>query len=754
MKVKNPFKMNDWDIKSFLIVIFSIQLIMWGAIGLDLIGLKIPILRQLIGFLYLTLVPGFLILRILNLHKMNTIETLMYTIGLSLSILMILGFLINILYPHIGISKPISFTSLIITISVFILFLCILCYIKDKNFSNPSYIITDGVDSPIILFFLLIPFLSVIGTYFVNYHKDNLLLMIMIFIISLIVLLIGYSGYIPEKLYPFLIWLISISLIWHVTLISSYINIGDIVNEYHYADTIVKNSYWDWNVIDNYNSVLSIVMLLPIYCNVMNLELTWVFKIVTPFLFSFIPLGVYSVFLNETEDTKISFLSSVLFIEILPFIFQIPLIAKQSIAEIYLILLYMLLINKNTNVNGIQKATLSIIFSMSLIVSHYAISYIFMIALFFIWFLSYLKCFPGIRKLLKKINFNLNSSPEQNNLVSLTFLILFFTFTLSWYIYVSGSSSLHTVANIWKHIVTSIYTDFLDPNASRGLYMITRSETSFLRFVTKLFYIISQFFILVGFSNILYGISQGKKLKFGIIYFEVSIFFLIILFFAIFVSGFAVMDPRRLYHLSLFVLSPFCIIGGLRTQEIIVKILTKILNNHKKSTVFLKSSLNFMPLFLSVFLLLNTGFIFEIAKDHPNSISISQETSLKYGTIEDKAQYYGNIVVTYNVFSGKWLGKNMKNSTLVYRGDLTQGYPSLNVYGGIDPSYIRSFDNSTKEISSGYVQLSYANIVDHVGSSWYNPLQKRTAYNFSDIVPLFYKCNKIYNNGGSEILNN
>ena len=41
----------------------AIQFAIWGAIGLDVIGLQIPILRQLIGFIYLTFVPGIIILK-------------------------------------------------------------------------------------------------------------------------------------------------------------------------------------------------------------------------------------------------------------------------------------------------------------------------------------------------------------------------------------------------------------------------------------------------------------------------------------------------------------------------------------------------------------------------------------------------------------------------------------------------------------------------------------------------------------------
>ena len=142
MQINNLLQMNDWKIEKFLKVILAVQLAMWGVIGLDAIGIQIPILRQFIGFIYLTFVPGILILRILKLHKLGNIETLLYTVGLSIATLMFTGFFMNMLYPFFGISGPISFVPLIVTISVVVLILCVLCYMRDKDFADPGFVDT------------------------------------------------------------------------------------------------------------------------------------------------------------------------------------------------------------------------------------------------------------------------------------------------------------------------------------------------------------------------------------------------------------------------------------------------------------------------------------------------------------------------------------------------------------------------------------------------------------------------------------
>ena len=58
MKILDPLQMNDWDIKEILIVVVSIQLGLLGSIGLGFVGFDIPILRQILGFIYLIFIPG------------------------------------------------------------------------------------------------------------------------------------------------------------------------------------------------------------------------------------------------------------------------------------------------------------------------------------------------------------------------------------------------------------------------------------------------------------------------------------------------------------------------------------------------------------------------------------------------------------------------------------------------------------------------------------------------------------------------
>ena len=83
MKVINIFKMNNWDIKKFLKVILLIQITLFAFIILEYAGIQIPVLRQITAFVYLTFIPGYLILRILKMHELKTIKIILYSSGVS-----------------------------------------------------------------------------------------------------------------------------------------------------------------------------------------------------------------------------------------------------------------------------------------------------------------------------------------------------------------------------------------------------------------------------------------------------------------------------------------------------------------------------------------------------------------------------------------------------------------------------------------------------------------------------------------------
>jgi uncharacterized membrane protein len=740
--------MNDWEIKKFLKVVLAIQLAVWGVIGLDAIGLQIPILRQLIGFVYLTFVPGILILRILKLHKLGNIETLLYTVGLSIATLMFTGLFMNTVYPLFGISGPISITPLIITISAVVLVLSILSYVRDKNFSDPAHIDIKDVLSPPALFLCLVPFMAVFGTYLVNFHHTNILLLLMIVAIALIAVLIGFDKFIPKNLYPLAVFVIAISLLYHASLISMYIWGWDIHHELYLTNLMKINGIWDPTMYGTCNAMLSLVMLAPIYSIITNMNITWVFKIIYPLLFSLVPLGLYRIFQKQTDD-KIAFLSCFFFVSLFTFYTEMLALARQQIAELFLVLLILAMIDKDMNKTA--RSFLFIVFGISLVVSHYGLSYIYMFCLISAWLILFFMDSPLMQKLDENFysKFGRNkrekpvgnpiSSNAKNRTISSTFVLLFITFTLAWYMYLSSSSAFNSIVRIGDHMASSIFIEFLNPEAAQGVGIIMAKTISPLHSVAKYLHLLSLFFIAVGIITL---ILKCREMKFEREYVAFSL-----VAFGICIGGIALpyfassLNTSRLYQITLIFLAPFCVIGGITVFKMLAKA-AKV----SWTSQHMRSSLKVLSVFLVIFLLFNSGFVYEVAKDRPGSISLSPESVKEYGDAKMKVGFYCSYIPRGNVFSAKWLSKNRDTATIVY-ADPNAYCHVLQSYGMISEDYRRPLSNTSNVHANEYLYLTYLNVIEGL-------MYAKSEQGFGYIVEISYiidKKNKIYSNGGSEV---
>ena len=748
MQLNNPLQMNDWEIKKFLKVILTIQFMIWGLIGLDTFGLQIPILREFIGFIYLTFVPGILILRILKLHKLCNIETLLYSVGLSIATVMFTGLLMNTVYPLFGISGPISLTPLIITISVVVLVLCVINYVRDKDFSDPSFIDVGDVLSPPALFLCLLPFLAIFGTYLVNFHHNNIILMVLIIIIALIVLLIAFDKFIPKNLYPLAVFVIAISLLFHRSLISMYIWGWDIQYELYSTNLVKLNGIWDPTIYGACNAMLSLVMLAPIYSIITDMSITWVFKIIYPLLFSLVPLGLYRVFQKQTDD-KIAFLACFFFVSVPIFYGEMLSLARQQIAELFLVLLIGLMVNKS--MAKIKRSFLFIVFGISLVVSHYGLSYIYMFCLILAWLLLVLAEKPAMQRLSdnfytkfsrykrEKLSGNPNSFKKEDRTISSTFVLLFIIFTLTWYMHVSSSSAFDTIVNIGDHIASSIFTDFLNPETVQGLAMMTAQPApGLLHEVCKIINYLNQIFIIIGCITLL---LMYRELNFETEYAAFSMVNLAILFAAVSVPFFASsLNMTRVYQITLIFLAPFCVIGGItvfRAMSRIVKVSWTDKN--------VRSSLKVLSVYFVISLLYSTGFVWAVAEGHSGSISLGQESIKEYGDARDKSIFYRAYYLDQDIVSVKWLSKNRDNESRIY-ADLARKILVFVSYGMMPNEFVLT--NTTKVREGSYISLGYPNV--HYGLM-NGPTRCTNFWNLTDISPLLDEKSRIYSNGGSII---
>lgn len=710
MKILNPFQINDWEIRRFLSVILAVQLSILGLIAFDSINLNIPILRQIIGVLYLTFVPGLLLLRILKLHNLGNIDTFLYSVGLSLSTIMFTGFLMNKLYPLFGISSPLSTKYLIITISLIVLIFCIVAYMINSNFSNPDFISLNKILNPSFLFLCTIPFLTIFGVYIRNVYYNNSLILFLIVVIAVIEICVLFSDFFSQQLYPVIIFVSSFFLLFSNSLISNHISGWDIHVEYYLSQSVLFNSSWDYsNSLSNVNAMLSIVMIAPIFSSISNLNLVWVFKIIYPFIYCLVPVGLYNIFKKQVGVEKIAFMSVLFFVSFFVFYTEMTQLARQQIAEFYLVLSLLLIFDDN--LDKMKKSVLLIIFIFSLSVSHYGLSYIFIGLVISTVILLQLGSLVNI------------SSASNSWRFSKNYVLLFVTFTLIWYIYISSSSTFTTIVDIGNHIYENIFDNFLNPEFSQGLYLITMKPVSFWQSLSKYVHLIAQFFICVGILNIF---IRYIPLKLDKEYIGLSLSSFLLLVAGIIVPFLSnSLNTSRLYHICLIFLSPFSLIGGI----CLLKLLFSLFRLNFDSS-FNTKSLQVLSIFFIFFMLFNTGFISSV---------VNQNLQYKISKDSDTPLFNDKEIVC-----AKWIF-NVKDPSQLYGDE----YRSL-LLKGMDWNKASTLSIYTNLNKKFYLFLGTVNIIE-----------KRVLISHvigANLVKEYIQVNqfcddrsKIYSNGGAEI---
>jgi uncharacterized membrane protein len=207
------------------------------------------------------------------------------------------------------------------------------------------------------------------------------------------------------------------------------------------------------------------------------------------------------------------------------------------------------------------------------------------------------------------------------------------------------------------------------------------------------------------------------------------------------------LNTTRLYHITLIFLAPFFTIGFFA----VINVIFETINN--KRILQLKIGTmhwhyySVMSAFLIVFLLLNSGWLYEVTNDNPRSISLSKESMLDSNDVTDIVYYYtnGGYTPEQSVFGSKWLRSHGNSALHVYSDSLHKSH-ALQSYG-----MLLTYDELLPHTSmneGSYLYLGYLNV--HYGLMW-SSYPKNHYSNVSDFKMFNSNISQVYSNGDSII---
>ena len=591
-------------------------------------------------------------------------------------------------------------------------------------------------ETTVALLLAALPILAIWGAVNAADPTGNFLLLLLMFLITFLLLAACLSErLVPSKLYPLLIVSVSVSLLYHVLLISPNIVGSDINREYYFFSFVSQSGHWNptYPVSDPYNSLLSITILPVILSAVTGVDGVWVFKIIYPLIFSLVPVVLYSAF-ERHIGKKQALLAVFFFMSYEAYYAELTSLAREQIAEV-LVALFLMLILKN-RLKTLTGKSILLILIFGMIISHYATAYMIMFFVVISWV---------ILRFLKK--------PTPIPDLPLFFVI----FALLWYVYGSSSASFGTLmgfgTSVYQGILTQFFNTTARPQAVQAALGVGWLPGP-LHDLNRLVEYSVQFFIVVG---ILWLLRNRKSRVFDDTFLLLALMALATLVLSVALPYFAAaLNLSRVYQLTLMFLAPACIVGGVVFFKWIVRAATELsgvlpaLNVRRLPRR--EISVVLLSVVIGMYLLFNVGFMWEIAGASPTSISLSFNRMRYSDDPSIKAGFYSTYIPDEDVASATWTATYASNASLVCadrtaRDHVLQSYA---LESGSDPLLYPDTQGEPfcSSAISLYTYVSYLNGFEQLATG---PGYETETWNLS-VHYLLASQNTVYSNGAGFIL--
>ena len=702
----NSLRNTRAQLSVILLIVFFSMLMTFTTV------LNLPVTRQIVGFIYLTFVPGTVLVWLLGLRNLDFVEFILLSLGLSIAIVMVMGLVINELSHSIGVSQPLSSIYLLAALNGFVLLGAILGFARNRKrvFGDHRPDLRACASPFAFLCATTVLVLGIVGAVSVNMSESNVILLAML-LLSATVFGVGVLSkrFVRQGFYPLLLFSLAVALLFHSSLISNYVYGSDIHTEYYTFIQTQSNAFWDSSAFfsdsrfGRMNTMLSITILPTVYSNLLGLDGTWIFKLVFPFIFSFVSLGLYKT-LRISFNSKTAFISVFLLMSEFTFYTEMIGLARQMIAELFFVLLFFVILTKK--LNNVNRTILFAVFGIALVLSHYGMALIFLFFISLAWLYMHFKRKPGA--------------------LSLTLVTFFFVAMFSWYIYTSGSATFESILSFLNNIQSSL-GDFFNPasrgeSVMRGLGMT--GVQSYWQIPSRVFAYLTEFFIIIGFIDLATRIRKKLNLEYVIL---VSLA-MMLLAMGIVVPAFASsLNMTRLYHILLFFLAPCFVLGCTATVKFFVK---------KKREIWVSI---LALVILGPYFLFQSGFVYELTGSDVWSVPLSKYRMSKLRL------YSLGYVDELSVFGAQWMSKNLNTELAQVNSDSNSRYKVLSSYGMVYEGYIEVLSNTTFSSIYGVLFLSQLNMVYGIITGNF------FVWNSSELSPFLGEMSKIYSNGGSEV---
>jgi uncharacterized membrane protein len=396
-------------------------------------------------------------------------------------------------------------------------------------------------------------------------------------------------------------------------------------------------------------------------------------------------------------------------------------------AEFFLVAFMLLLVDRE--VAARERLIICLAFLLGMIISHYGLAWMY-IGIFLLALL--------ILRLLPDHGEQTFREP----LIGVIFVEIFVIINLTWHLFTTSSTLFKDTGNRFLSIYQKFFTSFFHVQESQPATIMEQGIFAPLHIVSKFLNFFAIFLIGLGviliFLRVIFR-SEGDPVLFDREYRALAL-----ANFAIFICGFVVpnlfmFNAFRVYHIVLFFLAPFTVVGIVFLLYATGRI-TRIRAFLRPRTWMMITSIYFAVLFL-----FGSGLVYEVTREHPSSISLSQETILGTGDLRDINNFFIGYFPESDIFGVQWISAYGNKTNLVYSDWPHHEMPMISYGMMLNTSFLM---NSTRFHPGSLVYLGYMNNRYGIING---PYLFRNFWRRSELDPVLSRMNAVYTNGDTWI---